>query len=282
MTAEHDGEHARRGAHATASRLDHLLAHLDDVDLATVDAAASLQYRFDTKYLLTDEVALAMVGRLGHGWRVLEVEGLRIAHYRSHYFDDPARSAFRDHIKGRRHRHKVRVRQYSTSGPDMLEVKLKTDRGQTDKRRRPREEERSPLVLTSSERTWLHEVLDATAAPGMVDRLEPTVRIGYQRATLWHEISGERVTIDCDVSVSRATAGAEGTGSHERPLLARGVVLEVKSAAPRSATSRLLLALRCRPDSFSKYCAGLAATTPGLDDRLLVGARRALARQSRM
>ncbi|MBK8341295.1 MAG: VTC domain-containing protein [Flavobacteriales bacterium] len=69
-------------------------------------------------------------------YRLLEVDGVRGAEYRSLYFDSPALRHYLDHHNGRTLRSKVRFREYVGSGLCFLEVKRKTGTGRTDKARR--------------------------------------------------------------------------------------------------------------------------------------------------
>lgn len=247
-----------------------LLGRLHAVDLPTLEAAAALQHRLDTKYVVPEATIGDLVGSLDDGWRILEIDGARAFAYRSMYLDDHTRTSYVDHIKGRRRRFKVRIRQYGTDTADMLEVKLKTGRGLTDKHRTARPNPASS-TLTADEQRWVDDVLVDTAPPGTAARLAPSITIHYSRVTLWHVPSDERMTIDLGTRAS--------LDDRSVVLVAGGAIVEVKSSAVRGVATDMLLKRNHRPATFSKYCVGLASLQPHLDGRMAAEARRQVRRQ---
>ena len=242
------------------------------VDLITLDAVAEHHRRVDRKYVVTAESFERFVAQLGEGWLVLDIDGRRSFDYCTTYLDDAALTSFNDHIKGRRHRFKVRVRQYGGGADDVLEVKLKTGRGLTDKHRFIRE--RGGDTLTPNELQWLGMELNFEALTQFrtvdVLTLRPTLEVRYQRTTLVHPLAGERVTIDVDLRVS-------ADGQIERPI-GDAVIVEAKGARSRGFASEAMRAARCRDLSFSKYCVGVASVRPGLDHRMRDEALRRIGR----
>jgi hypothetical protein len=99
--------------------------------------AVQLQYRMDTKYVFNAGRLEELFAGLLHGYRLLEVDGRRGVDYATRYFDTAGLKHYFDHHNGRSMRSKVRVRCYGNGGPCVLEVKRKTGRGGTDKRRTP-------------------------------------------------------------------------------------------------------------------------------------------------
>lgn len=253
-----------------ASIDDALLDRLHPVDLPTLEAAASLQHRLDTKYVVPESTVDDLVGSLDDGWRILEIDGARVFAYQSVYLDDRSRTSYVDHIKGRRRRFKVRIRRYGTDSADMLEVKLKTGRGLTDKHRVTRSEP-GAVTLTADEQRWVDDVLSGTAPSGTAARLEPSITVEYSRLTICHVPSDERMTIDLG---PRASHDGRST-----VLVGGAAIVEVKSSRVRGAATDMLLKRNHRPATFSKYCVGLAALHPHLDGRMAAEADRLVRRQ---
>ena len=115
--------------------LAELASRVAPISLAETTDQAALQTRIDKKYLLPIGLLGHVLDDLGAGLRALEIDGLRVFGYESVYFDTPRLQFYRDHVQGRRLRHKVRTRRYVDSDLTMLEVKEKGGRGETVKHR---------------------------------------------------------------------------------------------------------------------------------------------------
>jgi len=115
--------------------LAELASRVAPISLAETTDQAALQTRIDKKYLLPISLLGHVLDDLGAGLRALEIDGLRVFGYESVYFDTPRLQFYRDHVQGRRLRHKVRTRRYVDSDLTMLEVKEKGGRGETVKHR---------------------------------------------------------------------------------------------------------------------------------------------------
>jgi SPX domain protein involved in polyphosphate accumulation len=66
---------------------------------------------------------------------VLEINGARLHHYQTLYFDTRDFALYSQHHNGQRARYKVRVREYLDSEMAFLEVKRKTNQNRTIKSR---------------------------------------------------------------------------------------------------------------------------------------------------
>lgn len=207
-------------------------------------ASRALLKRTDTKYVLGLQQLEALLPRLIGDYGVLLANGERVARYRSLYFDTPDLRCLRDHHRGRRPRHKVRIRHYLDRGLTYLEIKKKTNANKTDKRRR----KIGFLAgwLSSEERRFVDEHLPLGASA-----LIPSAWTNFRRITLVGLHTMERVTIDMDLSF-------EGDG--ESAALPGVVIAEVKqeSFQPRSPIVLALRSSGIRPLSLSKYCTAAA------------------------
>lgn len=247
------------------SSIDEALQRRPAIDLASVQAAGDLQHRFDSKYVLLDDTASALLELLDRDWHVLEVDRRRATSYQSAYFDDEQFGLFHDHIKGRRLRYKVRTRRYGDGPAEVLEVKLKSGRGATDKRRLER---RGPggHELSSAEREWISATVDAVYGKRPTAPLRYALGLEYTRRTLFNTLTGERLTIDTGLLADTTEGSAAPVGD--------AVVVEVKSTDWYGPTVRQLQQHSIRPLTFSKYCAALASLHPELDQRARHRAQR--------
>src|SRR5262245_34239806 len=104
---------------------DPLAAAFDRFPEAPLELLADreLLRRIDSKYVLPASGLPELAAGLGDGYAVLRVPTGSVAAYRSLYFDTPDLRSFHDHRRGRRIRHKIRVRHYPDREVSFLEIK---------------------------------------------------------------------------------------------------------------------------------------------------------------
>lgn len=236
------------------ARLTH---RLPGIDLETVLACAELQQRIDTKFVVFPAVLDRLTG-FGTEFSALDIGGRRRFGYSSRYLDTAQLTTLRDHVQGRRHRYKVRVRTYTdaeNSGQRYLELKLAGFRGCTEKLRWP--------LLPSADGDPVPEPAVEALKAVLVERgldvpqeLTPSLTIDYTRATLVGLDRPVRVTVDTDLAWRGAGRRVEAL--HDR------VLLEVKSPHARDPIVRRLAEVGIRPARISKYGIGMGLTRPGL------------------
>lgn len=221
-------------------------------------ASRALLSRVDTKFPLPAAGVAEILDGLDADYAVLGVAGGSLATYRSLYFDTPELRCFHDHRRGRRVRHKVRIRHYPDRALTYLEVKTKRNELVTDKRR---------LALPyRTEELGARELEFLRGRIGeMADRLAPEVEIGFRRITLIGLHTHERVTVDLDLDVD----GLDDLA-----------IVEVKQSpfCVRTPIMRALAGAGHRPGSMSKYVAALALHRPELRQNRLRPDLRALER----
>ena len=262
----------RESRHRVSSALDELLLRRPAIDLAAVKATTDLQQRHEAKYVLAADTVTDLVTALASDWHVLEVAGTRSTAYHSAYFDDENFGLFRDHVQGRRLRYKVRTRRYGDSPESLLEVKLKSGRGATDKRRLARDISAGP-ELNDDERRWVTDTVRGAYGNRVVGPLHRVLTLEYTRRTLVNPLTSERLTIDTGLTASDPSNASISTTAP----VGDAVVIEVKSSDWYGQTVRLLQHRLIRPLTFSKYCASLAALHPELDQRARQRAQRSFA-----
>jgi VTC domain-containing protein len=220
------------------------------VGLEQLDAAAALQERVETKYVIALADFSALADELFGTHAVLAIEGRRAFAYRSTYFDTPDLSAFRAHLQQRRRRYKCRSREYLDTGTGAFEVKLKGLRGRTVKHRMAHEGDR----LSAAAATFLRDCLERAYGRPPDRGLEAVLTVACTRVTLVAPELGERVTCDYDLTFT----GPDGTKGRLDPAMA---IVESKSARGGAVADRVLRALGHRPvTGCSKYCLGVALT----------------------
>ncbi len=205
-------------------------------------SAVALLNRIDTKYVMTVEQLLRIMPLLQMDYHMLEVQGQRLNHYRTLYFDTPDFNLFNMHVNGMADRYKVRSREYLDSHLSYLEVKHKTRKDRTIKQRICTEKVVDHMTADAEE--WLDEVY-----PYESRDLEPKVWNTFTRVTLAAKSNRERVTLDFNLVFS---------SDYKIIRLNHLAVAEVKLDGRGCASpfTTLMRQMRVHPQGFSKYCIG--------------------------
>ncbi len=236
------------------ARLETLTEKFAPISLKEMEAVALLN-RMDTKFVLTNRQLLAALEAIQPNYRVLSVNGQRLNHYRTLYFDTPEFDLYSFHVNGRADRYKVRTREYTDSSEAFLEVKHKTGKGRTIKQRIFTPEPVFEITLAAE--TWLSGVF-----PYDSRALRPALWNTFTRITLVNQQMCERVTLDLDLSFF--------TGSRTARL--DGLVIgEVKKAGAGCCSPFLveMRAQRIHPKGFSKYVMGVSLLVDGVKKNAL-------------
>jgi hypothetical protein len=227
----------------------------------------ALLSRVDSKYVVPiAHLERVLAGLVDH-YAVLRVDSGAIATYDNLYFDTAALRCYHDHGRGRRIRHKVRIRHYPDRRLSFLEVKTKRNEAVTDKQRLP--------VPYGNEALGLRELDFLRSHVGtMADDLQPVVAMSYRRLSLIGLTSDERVTIDLGLS-----AGGD-TGAVVARALGHLAVIEIKQwpYCVRTPIMRAVRGAGHREMSMSKYVTAMTLMRPGLRRNRFLPALRALER----
>lgn len=235
-----------------ASNISQFSEAFAPISLEQLNAKAEMMARIDNKYIVQSDQLLALVPHLSEAFDILYTNEQRAFTYDTRYFDDAARSAYFEHHQGKRRGFKVRVRNYVDAGLCFLEVKVKGQRGMTEKYRMPYD--RGHLSdLTSDATDFAKETYSRQYDKAFEYHLRPSLDVRYQRMTLVARAGGERMTIDTDLRFqSKDQTFSTGTNVF---------IVETKSANGRGLADRLLRTKGERPTRrCSKYCIGMAAT----------------------
>ena len=223
---------------------DRELAPFPSYGLADLSRAI-LMDRVDTKFLMPSAMVHGLLAELREHCSVLSVAGRRISRYWTHYYDSPDLRFYHSHHNGVLNRYKVRCRTYVEQRSSFLEVKRKNNRGRTIKRRV--EVGEAGLSAIDMNGVFLRSC-GVTRAEELID----TLRCDYDRVALASEATGERLTIDFNISF-------RDLHSQHRVVVADLVVVELKQNTLNwsSTLFKVFRRHKLRPCSFNKYCIGL-------------------------
>lgn len=223
-----------------------ILDTFDQICLKEMDTVKLLD-RMDKKYTFTVSELVEILEAAKHNYKVLTIDGKLFAHYETRYFDTQDYEMYTRHHNKHLNRHKVRFRSYLDSGILFFEVKYKTNKGRTIKKRvvRPFKD----YTIDQEAQSLLRK-----RTPYTEDDLRESLRVYYSRITLVNKNLKERITIDFDLHY----AFGEQTKSFQNMIIA-----EVKqSKSGESAFIELMKKRRIKDISISKYCLGMASLAP--------------------
>lgn len=221
--------------------LEQIVSSLAPISLKEMDSVA-LMNRTDTKYILGRDEIEEILNKVGHEYRVLEVDGIRIHRYETLYFDTPDLDFYRFHQNGKANRYKVRSRKYVESDLAYLEVKFKSNKGRTIKQRVVTDD--FELGLSDSSKAFIGET------SGLEPNLVPALWSLFNRMTLVHKTLPERLTFDF---------GLTFRSDKDEHVFNRLSIAELKQERlnRKSPFYREAKRLQIRPQSISKYCLGI-------------------------
>lgn len=262
-------------------------------------AAVRLMNRVDTKYLVDERRCMELLERAADQYYVQIIDDCRACRYATLYYDTPQWDMYHMHHNRRLTRQKIRTRTYIETGVTYLEVKNKSNKGRTHKRRMALDRS---LFAAAATDTAAADFLrrEARYAP---ETLSPSLATRFVRVTLVNRAMTERLTIDFDLhfdnvraagggnkdmngcgdmnTIGRGDMDINGRGNNGmtgmdngfRPAaeashghtasLGRLVVIELKQdALAPSPMKQILAQLRVKPFKLSKYCIGEALTNP--------------------
>lgn len=218
----------------------------------TLDEASGvkLMNRIDRKFWFPSSKLEYLLEQLVPLYDVLEVGGKRLVGYRSIYFDTPGNQMYLHHHNGFRDRYKVRRRKYETSELGFFEIKRKTNKQRTIKKRI--EIPFHEGAITEAERLFLLE-----HSPYENLETQPVLLNWFNRISLVNKIRTERCTIDIQLKIKTGT---------EEVTLEDLVIIELKrgNILTSSPMVSLLKDLQINQKGLSKYCTGRALLEPAL------------------
>lgn len=234
---------------ALVSRLSGLVRGFAPITLQQMDSVALLN-RTDTKYILTNAQMLQALAAVQADYRILSVNGRRLNHYRTLYFDTPAFALYHLHVNDRADRYKVRSREYTDSRESFLEVKHRTCKGRTIKSRIATS--RPVWEMNPASTGWLKGVF-----PYESRALAPVLWNTFTRITLVSKQACERVTLDVDLTFYTESGLARLDG-----LAVAEVKMDLHGC--HSPFREQMRAQRIFPRGFSKYVMGVSLLYDGV------------------
>lgn len=211
------------------------------LSLADLDQV-KLMNRTDHKFCLHRSLLPSILEDLKSEYSILEIKGETIFEYLNTYFDTADNQMFLNHQNGKGFRFKIRIRQYVQTEDYFLEIKNKTNKGRTIKKRILRND--FGIDFLPHEMSFLEEI-----SPYQGSELLPKIHSKFNRITMVNKEFTERVTIDLSPNFRN---------DENEVTLDNLVIIEVKQSKANK-TARITQVLRenkVKKQGFSKYCIG--------------------------
>ena len=169
-------------------------------------AAVRLMNRVDTKYLVDERRCMELLELAADQYYVQIIDDCRACRYATLYYDTPQWDMYHLHHNRRLTRQKIRTRTYVETGVTYLEVKSKSNKGRTHKRRMALDRS---LFAAAATDTAAADFLrrEARYAP---ETLSPSLATRFVRVTLVNHAMTERLTIDFDLHFDNVRAADGG------------------------------------------------------------------------
>lgn len=220
-----------------------ILEKFNPVSLEDIDEV-KLMSRIDQKYWFhSSKLNDALLAALPY-YDVLEINGQRLMAYETTYFDTPKDTMYLKHHNRKLNRHKIRQRKYASTDSSFLEIKFKTNKKRTIKKRIPSDFESREFA--KNELDFIGE-----KTPFNGKNLSPSLNNHFKRITLIHKEKLDRCTIDIAV----VFWNKNGKISFDNLI-----IFELKKGRSLNMSPfiGILRQLKIRQTGLSKYCTGRA------------------------
>lgn len=221
-------------------QIQDILPHFNPVTLDDLDKV-SFMNRVDAKFLFPVSSLPALLEAMREQYSILEIQNERCFGYETTYYDDDHYSMYYAHHNGSLNRYKIRYRTYLNMQKSYLEIKFKTNKSRTVKKRKSftREE-----LQNGAFKKFIGE--NTPFSPGL---LHETLTNTFYRLTFVNNNFTERLTIDFGLTFSC------NCGNTSMDYLA---IVEVKYDRKLSGTgfNEYIKRFGLRKSGFSKYAVG--------------------------
>jgi hypothetical protein len=230
-----------------------ILSQFEEITLEEMEQVKLLN-RFDSKYCMQTAQLQTILEEILSGYFILKIDNTIVQTYNSVYFDTPGNQFYLAHHNGKAGRFKIRKRSYINSALSFTEIKLKSNKGITSKKRIRNFSDSNHI--SAAEKHFIADTLNFDS-----DNLEVKSTNIFNRITLVSKHFNERCTIDLNITF---------VNSGNSLRLNDFVVVEIKQGIlnMQSKLADSLKKNRIYPEGFSKYTMGRALTEEKLKKNL--------------
>lgn len=231
--------------------LNQILSSMPSISLEEMNSV-KLMNRIDTKYLTHFNTFIEVLNNISKYYFVQENCYSRIAQYQTVYFDTIDHHFYMQHHNGKGFRNKIRVRRYCDTNQLFCEIKMKSNKGRTKKKR---VEIPNDQFYDFKNNNMVQQLIQKEIKVDFYS-LIPSLENQFKRITLVNLEKTERLTIDFDIHFI----------NHETNIkryIKDLVIIELKQDGRSSSPfKQFMLDFPIYEKSFSKYCIGTVVTNP--------------------
>ena len=221
------------------TEINEILDQYKSVSLKEIDRVKFMK-RTDTKFVLPIQKLSKILKDAKRSYYVLKIDNKRSLKYETTYFDTDDFSMYIAHQNGKLNRYKIRTREYVNTNDKFLEIKFKSNKNKTIKKRIKTND-----YFSKNSRDFIKK-----NSPYILKQLQAKVDTKFSRITLVSNKFDERLTIDYNLSFENSKK------SVKLPFLS---IAEVKQEKYSSSSEfiKVLKKHEIRQMSLSKYCTGI-------------------------
>ncbi|NOZ47917.1 MAG: polyphosphate polymerase domain-containing protein [Chlorobi bacterium] len=229
------------------NELNTILQKMESISLQEM-GEVKLMNRIDRKYVFHKEKLPEIMEACVEDYFLFKISGNSYRTYLTTYFDTPDLKMYNQHHNGKLNRYKIREREYADTGDKFFELKFKSNKNVTKKRR---------INITKPEsRRKINEFV-SKETPFSYPQLGESIKNKFTRITLVSKMLNERITIDFRIQFYTQK------GIYALPDL---VIIEQKKlrTVKHTQLTSVLMENRIFSTGFSKYCMGLVLTNKSI------------------
>lgn len=173
--------------------------NLDEMDIDKFETvnlsklnSLNLLRRFDTKFILNTNQINELLQIMTNEYYILKIDNITNFKYENFYFDTPDLKFYTDHHNAMKKRFKVRYRKYIDINQIFFEIKIKNNKGKTEKIRE--EANDNLLIIDDDNKKMINDYINVNP-----DKLRKSLTISYNRSTFIHKHNNEKITLDTNL-----------------------------------------------------------------------------------
>lgn len=226
-------------------KIEEILNDFKTVDLKQTEKVKLLN-RIDKKFCFNINLLPEILDSLKNDYLILEIENKKINRYKTIYYDTPDLKYYLQHHNGKLNRYKIRHRTYIENNLGFFEIKFKSNKDRTVKKRI--KDGQNPELLNKNRQDFLTEKFKLNPLD-----LKAVIWINFSRITLISITKPERLTIDMNLEYIK---------DKQTKSLSELIIAEVKQdKKQKSLFIDIMKKYHIREGSLSKYVMGIILTT---------------------
>jgi len=233
--------------------MDHIEQYLADFQTIDLDGLneIKLMKRYDEKFIFNGDKLKSVFDYLQKEYRILEIARNRAFKYENLYYDTADHFFYSQHHNRKLNRYKLRCRKYIETNQCFFEIKFKNNKKKTIKTRLLLENSDIGNELSEESKKFARRSVLINNGD-IIDLVNPSLWISFNRITFGNLIKKERLTFDVNLTYTDKQMNSKKINNL--------VIAELKSEnlSMNSPFFQYLKGMQIFPSRFSKYCMGIA------------------------